>query len=402
MKSAYRFMKEAFSGLPPTVWLLSLVNLINRSGTMILPFLPLYLTNDLGWSLSLSGFAVGCYGFGALVGSWLGGKLCDIFHGFHVMVFFLVGAGVLMFGVVHLRSAYTVIPGLIILGLISEGVRPSFGVMLTLCCPPELRPRGFTLLRLAINLGTAIGPAIGGFLAMHSYVWLFRVDGITCMLAALPLFLVPHGKALMKEKPPKKIQSDGSSVWGDGVFIIFFITVLITGVMFLQIWSTYPVFLKEDYGLTERHYGLIMSFNGVLIILTEMGLTHAFAGWRPLRVASIGMVVFALGLGMLPFGHGFVYALISVAVWTTGEMLIAPFLSTFVSLHAPKEQMGSYMGLYNMGWAGSFIIAPPMGAWVFEHWGSGPLWFGAFGIGVLAAVVCLALDRYKRRAEACK
>lgn len=393
------FVKQAYSGLPDAAWVLAAVNLINRSGSMVLPFLPLYVHEDLGYSLHFAGVAVSCYGVGALAGSFWGGWICDRVTPRKMLSVHLFGSGLMLLLLEHLREPALLITGLILLGTISEAVRPISGVVLISNCEMALRPRAFSLQRMAINLGASLGPVMGGFLAVHSYRWLFRIDGVTCLLAGLPLLL------LAKVQAPQNLETDkpavaGRSAWRDSPFLVFMLVVLLTGAVFMQVFSTYPIFLKQGMGLDEQHYGMVMSFNGLMIITFEMALTHRLGSSRPLRVVSVGLFFMAIGMGILPWGQGFLYALASAALWTVGEMLISPFLSTYVSKSAPADRVGSYMGLFNMGWAASFIIAPMFGAVVSNRFGFLWFWTGTAFVGLLAIIVCLLLDRYHRRHEA--
>jgi predicted MFS family arabinose efflux permease len=68
---------RSLKGLPRDVWILALATLINRAGTMVLPFLVLYLTRELGFSASRAGFVLGVYGAGALVAAPISGRLTD-------------------------------------------------------------------------------------------------------------------------------------------------------------------------------------------------------------------------------------------------------------------------------------------------------------------------------------
>ncbi len=399
MVSYLSYVKQAYSGLPAVAWVLAAVNLINRMGTMVLPFLPLYVHEDLGYSLDFAGVAVSCYGVGALAGSFWGGWICDRVTPRKMLSVHLLGSGLMLLLMEHLREPSLLIVGLIMLGTISEAVRPISGVVLIQHCEMALRPRAFSLQRMAINLGASLGPLMGGFLAVYSYRWLFRIDGVTCLLAGLPLLLLAKLQATQDAVPDKPAVA-GMSAWRDRPFLVFMLVVLLTGAVFMQLFSTYPIFLKTGMGLDEQHYGMVMSFNGLMIITCEMALVHRLGGSRPLRVVSVGLLFLAVGMGIMPYGQGFVYALASAALWTIGEMLISPFLSTYVSKSAPSDRVGSYMGLYNMGWAASFIIAPLFGAVISNRFGFLWLWTGVASLAVLGICVCLQLDRYHRKGEA--
>lgn len=399
MIKVVRVFKEAFSGLPFGIWMLAAVTFVNRAGTMVLPFLALYITRDLGHDISFAGLAMGIYGVGALLGTWCGGKLTDRFGAFHVMVGSLLAAALMLIAFEHMRSVPTLLPGLFILGAVSEALRPAAGVMITESCPPQSRMRAFSLLRLAINLGVAFGPGIGGMMALKDYRWLFRIDGLTCAVAfVLMLFASKALRTLPThhdddQPTPAQNARQSTSPWHDPPFLIFLGLVVLVGALFFQIWSTYSVYLKESYGLTEFHYGLLMSGNGVLIICFEMVLTHLFQNRHPLRVVTIGVCFFTTALFIMPFGAGLAFATFSVLMWTFGEMLMSPYLSGFVANRAPKASRGDYMGLFNMAFSAAFITAPACGTYVYERFGGDTLWYG---VGVLGLIGCVGFELLRR------
>ena len=64
---------NAFRNLQRNAWILSIAMFINRSGSMVLLFTSLYLTNELHFSISDAGIIMSFYGIGSVLGSYLGG-----------------------------------------------------------------------------------------------------------------------------------------------------------------------------------------------------------------------------------------------------------------------------------------------------------------------------------------
>ena len=86
MKTLFNNYLNTFKGLSSEVWWLALITLINRAGTMVIPFLSLYLTKDLNFTFAQVGWVMSAFGLGSVVGSWLGGKLTDKIGYYKVMV----------------------------------------------------------------------------------------------------------------------------------------------------------------------------------------------------------------------------------------------------------------------------------------------------------------------------
>src|SRR5437868_3514850 len=69
--------KKAYTGLSRNTWYLSLVMLINRSGTMVIPFMTMYCTLQLGFTILQAGFVMALFGAGAITGALIGGRITD-------------------------------------------------------------------------------------------------------------------------------------------------------------------------------------------------------------------------------------------------------------------------------------------------------------------------------------
>ena len=198
----YHFYVGSFNGLSREVWLLALVTFVNRAGTMVVPFMSLYLTKDMGLSLEQVGWIMSCFGAGSVVGSWLGGKLTDKLGFYDVMLGALITSGVAFIALQYVQGFVPFGIGVFVLMVLSDAFRPAMFVAIRGYATPETRTRAVTLIRLAINLGFSVGPAIGGLIiAGWSYGGLFWVDGLTCFAAVALLWAKLPRKEAMKDKP---------------------------------------------------------------------------------------------------------------------------------------------------------------------------------------------------------
>ncbi len=391
--------REAFSGLNRSVWLLALTTLVNRSGSMVLPFLILYLTQKQGFATTDAGRAMGTYGVGGVLGSYLGGWLCDRIPPRRVMIgsLTLSGIGFILLGQIDSRAGILI--ALFLLAVVGEGFRPANSAAVATASPPHLRTRAFALNRLAINLGMSLGPTIGGFLAMVSYDWLFWADGITCIVAAAVLAVAFHGGE-KTGAAPKPAVAAGRSPWKDRPFLammgLFFLLAMIT----FQVISTFPLTLRDLYGFHEGRIGLVMAINTLIIVAFEMVLVHRVASLNPVRLLGLGGFLFGFGMALIPFGSSFAYVCFTVAVWTLGEMLSFPLGAAAVSNRAGASNLGLYMGLYTLSFEGAWVFAPVIGTWVYQTWGPEVLWLGCGVTGVILLLgflgVAKAIDGEKR------
>lgn len=387
--------KEAFTGLPRAVWVLVLVGFINRAGTMVLPFLALYLTTQRGFSTAAAGAVLSLYGVGAAAGTLAGGWLCDRTDPNRIQVWSLLAGGGGLIALGYLRAGWSIAVAVVALAVVGEAFRPANSTALALATAPRDRPRAFALRRLAVNLGMTFGPAIGGFLALYDYTWLFVVDGATCILAAVParsLFAAARRRA-----PGPGAGAPGAagrSPWRDGPFLALIGLMTLLTLILFQLWSTYPLTMRAAYGLSEDRIGLLFAINTLLIVAVEMVVVQAARGFAPLRVVALGAVLLGGGLGIIPLGSTFAFAAFGAVVWTCGEMLSLPLAEAVVANRAGAGQSGRYMGMFATSFSVAFILAPLVGTAVYERLSPAALWYGCGGGGLALWVGFTALSRW--------
>jgi predicted MFS family arabinose efflux permease len=378
---AYR---AAFEGLPREVWTLAAAMLVNRSGTMVLPFLSLYMTRMLGFTAEEAGRVLALYGFGALAGSLLGGWLSDRIGAVRVQVASLAASGIgfLAIGQAHGRAALALV--VLATSVMAETFRPAVFTAVAAYSPPEVRVRSIALLRLAVNLGMSIGPAAGGLLAARHYGWLFVADAGTCWTAALILWLALVRRERVQWRSDGA--SPGPSPWRDAPFVAFLWLMLLLAIVFFQLMSTLPLYWRQVYGLSEATIGSLLASNALVIVLFEMVLIRAIDRFQPLRVVALGSLLVCTGFALLPLGRSVAFGLFATMVWTLGEMLSLPLSNGVVALRAHPASRGRYMGAYTLAFSAAFVIAPVGGTTVYERLGPDALWAMAGALGVALAV----------------
>ncbi len=401
LRSVLRAYRDAFSGHGPEVWRLAIATLVNRSGTMVLPFLILFLTEERGFAPLDAGRMLALYGVGGLLGAFLGGWLCDRLAPRQVMVASLVltGCGFLVLGYLEARWALALV--IFLVSVVGEAFRPANAAALAAVSTPENRSRSFALYRLAVNVGMSLGPAVGGLLAQHDYGWLFLADGLTC-LAAAGLLAVGSGPARPAGVAAMAAGTSGaarlrSSPWRDGPFLVLLLLMTALGTVFFQTAGTFPLALHDLHGFSEAQIGLLLAVNTVVIVLFEMVLVQAARHVDPLRLVAAGSFFFCLGFGLLPFGAGFAWVAFTVVVWTLGEMLSMSPAAAAVANRAGPGSLGRYMGLFTLSFSAAQVIAPVAGTWAYERFGADVLWYACGALGLPIALGFAALGRAWRR-----
>lgn len=359
---------QAFQGLPKPIWLLSFVMLINRSGSMVLTFASLYVHTELGYSQEWAALLVVAWGIGSSLGNLLGGYLTDRFGPIPVQVGSLWGSAV-AYGVLSQMTSYWSFGIMLgIASMISDIFRPANGVSLTSYAASEHHGRAFALNRLAINLGLTVGPALGGFLASFSYQWIFWIDAVTSLMAGLMMFIwfSPISKPFVRAARVGEGESKASP-WRDLPYLKFLGLTFLTYTIFFQLLSTYTLFLKDDYGLGEMSIGLLLAMNTLIVVAVEMVLVHQLRHWNKIPLIAWGSFLMVEGFGMLALGHGVTFALVSILVWTVGEMLAMPQGLAFAAAYGPPSARARYLAAYSTCVALAFVSAPLLGAWCYSQ-----------------------------------
>ena len=381
---------RGLSGLPREIWLLFATNLINRAGMMILPFLVLYLTRHLHFSLAKAGFVFTVYGATATVIGPIAGKLSDRIGALPIMRVSLLSSGLALL-LYPLAKNFPEIVGMTMLwAACGEMFRPASLAAITHVVTAEQRKPAYALNRLAINLGMSIGPALGGFLATVSFRAMFLVDSGTTLIAGAVLSLTTWRLAT-GGKPSASASDDArievKSIFHDRRLAIFLLASVMVSVVFFQHESALPLYMVQYLGVSPAFYGSLFTINTLLIVALEVPLNAATARWPNTWSLVIGSLLFAVGFGGLAFLSSVAGMLALVVVWTFGEMMLFPAMAAHLGEVAPPSLRGTYMGAYSMSLSIALTLGPWMGIQLLGAIGPDGLWAVMFAMGVLAAAL---------------
>jgi predicted MFS family arabinose efflux permease len=386
---------DSFRGLRIEVWFLALVTFINRAGTMVIPFLSLYLTKSLSFTLEDVGWIMSAFGLGSVIGSWIGGKLTFKFGFYPVMFWSLILSGISFVIIQYLETFQEICTGIFILMILADAFRPASFVAINAYCKPENRTRSVSLLRLAINLGFSLGPALGGFIIVQvGYSGLFWVDGITCIVAGI-IFISLLSKKASKEKLDSDKNRTVKSPYKDFPFLLLIFITFLIGFAFLQYFSTIPLYYSEVYHLSEEKIGWLMALNGGLIFLIEMPLVNFLEKPRfsIFKILFVSIILLALSFVVLNL-FGWVGILtIGMLFMTFGEVLNFPFLNSIALKRADKGNTGEYMALFAMSFSLAHILSHKIGTQLVHDFGFEATWYFMTGVLLLAGVLIFPLKR---------
>lgn len=379
-------------GLPRDMWVLFYTTLINRSGTMVIPFLVLYLTQKIGVSASEAGVALLVYGIAAFIAAPLTGKLADKIGALKVMKLSLVGTSVVMFIYGFITDYYLILVCTFVLSVINEAFRPANLSLITEIVTPSQRRLAFALNRLGINIGMSIGPVAGGFLILIDYHYLFYVNAIASLAAGVYLIATPWTSLSDPESPVEEVSSLpglNTSVLKDFKYLFFLIAVVPANLVFFQHIGGLPLYIVDDLKYSTAAFGILSAINTVIIIFIEVPLNDMMSKMSYSRSMFIGALLAAIGFGAMAVARDIAPLIFTIIIWTFGEMIFFPVTAAYASEIAPAKKRGEYMGYFQMTFSFAFSAGPWLGTVVYEKFGSVILWSAALVMGLITAILML-------------
>ncbi|MBC7967046.1 MAG: MFS transporter [Fuerstia sp.] len=448
-----RTVLRNYIDLPRMVYVLCVGSLINRAGSFVMLFLTIYVTEQLGAGKAFASYCIGAFGFGSVVSSLIGGQLADQFGRRATMLFALFGGATALLFLSLVTNPWLFMGVLFLFAVIIEMYRPASAAMIGDLTSGEQRPHAFGLMYIAVNLGFAVAPPIGGFLASYSFTWLFWADAFTtAMFGGVVFFLMQEtrpilhtalkgvtaqngaaandqiataaqspagftqlaaaeGLALLESvdtassEPVAAVPTKGAAangepatslagalrhVAGDWTFLLFCFCNLLTSIVFMQGFATLPLYVTER-GFTKLEFGTMICVNGAMIVVLQLPLTHVLNRCNRAMVLLAGELFFAVGFGLTVYADSAMFFVGTIVLWTMGEIFQAPYKPTIVSELAPPAMRARYMGVFNLSHALSLMIGAPLGGEILARFGPHVLWPGCFGLLIITMGLYIVL-----------
>jgi predicted MFS family arabinose efflux permease len=394
LTASIQLYRNAYKGLSRQMWWLALVILVNRSGTMVIPFLSVYLISK-GFSVAQAGYVMAAFGCGSILGAYIGGRLTDRFGHFYIQVISLLLNGILFIVLGQMQTFWQFMSCIFVLSSLGEAFRPANSAAIAAYSNESNRTRCYALNRLAINVGWGIGPAIGGLLWQINDSLLFWVDGLTCIIASLLLYYIFSPiKNQGTRKPRKEFAQVPDSAYHDKTFLMGMFYIFLVGVCFFQMSSILPVYYNKELHLGKAAIGLLLGSNGLIIAIMEMILVYKLENRRHTAVYLVaGAFLIGLAFLLLDISPVVAIAIISMLVITFGEMLLFPFMNNFWVKRSSDGNRGQYAALYTMSFSASIVLAPTYSAQMATWLGFPALWLVNFVLCSMASLGFLFLKK---------
>ena len=395
------------------LWHLFIGRLFASTGfSIVIPFLALYLHGTRGYPMSAVGLIFFVGALTGAAGQIVGGEWCDRAGRKVVLVwsqiirsiaFLALGLAVTLHGPFFAFMALTSLSA-----FAGRMFEPPSGAMIGDMAEGERRAEAFGVLRIGGNLGWALGPAIGGFLAALSYASLFFVAAGVLLAAAILIALKVeetsprHRRRAQGEPAPiEEIPAVGPTLPGRGfelssigdtlrdrVFLRYCLITLIFFTVMAQLMSTLSVYVVEWAHQSQVELGILYTLNGLMVVFLQFPVVRILTRFRLTTAMVVGSLLYVAGYAMMGMGSSFALLAAAMFVVTSGEIVASPASMNLVANFSSDQVRGRYMGVYGLFNSFGWSIGPLVGGVLLDVAGGRPflLWGPIAGLMLLAAL----------------
>jgi MFS family permease len=384
-------------GLPRAFWIVFFGQIVNRVGEMVLPFLAFYLSFR-GLPTDSIGLVMAAVGVGALIGGPMGGALSDRMGPRLTLISGLICTAVSFALLAVSQRILGLVAAAVCVGITGETYRPAARAFIACIVVADQRARAFSLNHWAINLGIAVSGTVASVLVEHGYWLLFAVDATTCVI-----FAVIIAVGVRRDQPLAKAVEERKSVYrsalADPLLLAMLLLVFLHATVSAQMYVGIPLAIRDDE-LAPTAYGVIITTNCVLIIVLQPVLTAWLTRFTPLRVLAGAWTTFGVGIALTGLADSTWQYVLTVVVWTLGEIGSVGFAANVIAGMAPAGAHGRYQAMFGWAWSASLLVGPAAGAGLYDTFGPAVLWWSCLGAEAMAGIAAVLLSSaVERRAS---
>jgi MFS family permease len=357
-------------------------------GTLIFPFFALYITQKFNVGMTQAGILLGIFSFSGMIGNLLGGALADRFGRKGMVLFGLIFSALssVTMGLVNELAVFYVLA--VVVGLLSDVAGPAWQAMIADILPEEQRAEGFGIMRVVGNMAWIVGPLIGGFVATRSYLLLFILDAISSLITAAIIFrMIPETKPepkVSEEEPAESILATFAGygkVLRDGIYMAYIVISMLMLLVYLQMYTTLGVFLRDTHGVPEQGYGFVLTSSAITVILFQFWVTRRVKKYPPMLMMALGSAFYLVGFSMYGFVTAFALFILAMVLITIGEMIVMPVSQALAANFAPEDMRGRYMAIFSLAWAVPSTFGATAAGFIMDNYD--PTW-----VWRIAGIIC--------------
>ncbi|MEA3352039.1 MAG: MFS transporter, partial [Chloroflexota bacterium] len=350
---------------PPQFWLLFWGMLIATAGaSMIWPFLMIYVSEKLGLPMTAVASLMSLNAGTRLFSSFVAGPITDRVGRKTTMIVGLAAMGVLYLAMIPAETMLAFAILMALRGLFGPLYRVGADAMVADLIPSKKRADAYALTRLSKNVGVALGPAIGGFVATNSYSIAFYAAAAGLVTFSLLMLVfayetlpqLNHGAGEQKTETGNYLQ-----IFSDKAFMLFVGAFTLSKIGSAMVWVLMSVYAKQNYQILEKQYGFIPMTNAMMVVALQVFVTRRAKRHQSLNIMGWGAFLYAIGVTSVAFGNSFWDFWGSMVIITLGELLLVPTATTYAANLAPPDMRGRYMSIFSLSWGVATGIGPVVG-----------------------------------------
>lgn len=393
---------KTYRGLPRSMYVLFIAQVINRFGDFVMPFLTLYLTIKIGLDATAVGVIVTICSIISIPASFAGGVIADKYGRKKTYLYAQSAAALSLLPCAFITDPYINVGCLMLTSFFHGFIRPAMNAIVTDILPPEKRQAGFALQYLGINLGVSLGPLVAGFLFNNLLPLLFIGDAVTSFIA---LFLVGTN---IKETHPtytkQKVHSDSEKEDKRNVFValakrpqllIFFIVYIAYSFIYTQHRFALPLSMTEVFGDGgAQNFSYLMTVNALTVIFLTVAITSVTNKFHPLVNMILAGITYAVGFGMIGYVHSIFLLVVSTVIWTIGEILVVTNFGVYVANNSPSNYRATFSAFGNLSWSAGGALGTSLGGLYIDKFGVNSLWNVIIVISIIGTIMMVLLRKW--------
>lgn len=390
-------LQSTYRVYDPRFWVLVGATFVDRvGGTLVFPFFTLYITQRFQVGMTQAGMVFAVFAIANSAGNLVGGALTDRFGRRLIVLFGLTFSAASSVALGLADSLALLFPLVVVVGLLSDVALPARMAMVADLLPERQRSEGYGVMRVAGNLAWIVGPTLGGLLATRSYLFLFIGDAISSLITAYIVY------RMIPETMPQRFKGEDSEplsrsfagyakALADRPYLAFLLISIVMNLVYLQLYSTLSVYLRDVHGISPRGYGALMSINASLVVIAQFWVSRRARNRPPMLMMALGSALYLVGFTMFGLVAYFPLFILAMLIVTSGEMLVIPISQALVALFAPEAMRGRYMGLFSLSHALPAAVGPWAAGLILDFLNPHLLWYLCGFLSSVAVAGFLAL-----------
>lgn len=366
--------------LNPQVWILACGRLLLQLGTgFTLFYAPIFFVNELKFSPSIVGIALGSASVSGIIGRFWGGSWSDSPEWGRKKTL-LLSAAISAVADIFLTTANDfsfLLIGNLLMGLGIGLYWPAAEASVADLTTEGQRNPAFAITRLADNLGLGCGVAIGGWLVAqtNNYRLLFIIDGFSFILFYAVISWTIAETVVPTNQTTDTVTEAWKKAFEDNYLWTFFVVNVMFTTYMAVIQSILPLYftnftVHEQFSITNLSglFSLHIAF-AALFQLPMVKVLNSLTHIQGLILASLLWAIsfWLIWLTGNVIQGAFFFAILSVFLGAIAMVTYNPSASALVVDLAPDSLRGIYFAINSQCWAVGYFIGPTFGGWILDQ-----------------------------------